>query len=174
MPKPLLSRRDVDAVTPSAVCPQSYDAFCGAAATVCEAVDAVAAASSNGARSLASGTRAFVGVRPPGHHCLPVSLPTGVQNTVDIFREYPLMVTPCYLVNVLILVLNRRDLPVWDSSTTSFSVRSTVRLPSTPKIQCAHRLHSSAIQKHHYKNIVILDIDLHHGKFIPGRSCDIP
>lgn len=65
--------RDTDALVRSTVCPQSYEAFCGAAATVCEAVDAVATASSNDPRSLASGTRAFVGVRTPGHHCLPVS-----------------------------------------------------------------------------------------------------
>ena len=73
------------------VCPQSYEAFCGAIATVCEAVDAVADAShplsspsSNSPTDRASpsnptpqtsrphSTRAFVAVRPPGHHCLPV------------------------------------------------------------------------------------------------------
>ncbi|KIP01435.1 hypothetical protein PHLGIDRAFT_80590, partial [Phlebiopsis gigantea 11061_1 CR5-6] len=53
--------------------------------------------------------RAFVGVRPPGHHCLPTR-PAGVG----------------FVNNVILGAVH-------------------------------------AIQKHHYKNIVILDIDLHHG-----------
>ena len=49
------------------VCPTSLDAIQGALGTVCEAVDAVM-------KSPASGSpdpprRAFVAVRPPGHHC---------------------------------------------------------------------------------------------------------
>ena len=52
------------------VCPGSIDAISGAVATVCEAIDAVVAAS--GQTPSAGSTadrRAFVAVRPPGHHC---------------------------------------------------------------------------------------------------------
>ncbi|KAI0685400.1 histone deacetylase domain-containing protein [Cytidiella melzeri] len=56
------------------LCPESITAFQGALGTVCEAVDAVMAARPAGfdlmnlkAQSLNS--RAFVVVRPPGHHC---------------------------------------------------------------------------------------------------------
>ncbi|KAG6814974.1 hypothetical protein H0H93_009758, partial [Arthromyces matolae] len=41
------------------LCPESIDAIQGAVGTVCEAVDTV----------IASNTRAFVAIRPPGHHC---------------------------------------------------------------------------------------------------------
>jgi histone deacetylase HOS3 len=44
------------------VCPESIDAIQGAAATVCEAVDFVMGSKQDLGR-------AFVGVRPPGHHC---------------------------------------------------------------------------------------------------------
>ncbi|KDR83112.1 hypothetical protein GALMADRAFT_238934 [Galerina marginata CBS 339.88] len=51
------------------LCPESINAIQGAVATVCEAVDNVVLS----ARSLASETppvhRAFVAIRPPGHHC---------------------------------------------------------------------------------------------------------
>lgn len=44
------------------VCPGSIDAVQGALGTVCEAVDDVLNPST-------SNSRAFVAVRPPGHHC---------------------------------------------------------------------------------------------------------
>ncbi|TFK34787.1 histone deacetylase domain-containing protein [Crucibulum laeve] len=50
------------------LCPESIDAIQGAIGTVCEAVDNVVASS----RSEATDTsinRAFVAIRPPGHHC---------------------------------------------------------------------------------------------------------
>lgn len=75
---PLCCRaRNSDILWP--VCSQSYDAFAGAVATVCEAIDTVAQSSSSlkTAADLDSsqhlGTRAFVVVRPPGHHCTAVS-----------------------------------------------------------------------------------------------------
>jgi histone deacetylase HOS3 len=43
------------------VCPESIDAIQGAVGTVCEAVDTIL--------EPGSGTRAFVAIRPPGHHC---------------------------------------------------------------------------------------------------------
>ncbi|KAI0051429.1 Arginase/deacetylase [Auriscalpium vulgare] len=46
--------------------PASIDAIQGALGTVCEAVDAIVAASRTAG---SSGSRAFVAVRPPGHHC---------------------------------------------------------------------------------------------------------
>ena len=55
------------------VCPGSIDAIQGAIGAVCEAVDASVMAT-RGPRPLSSGPddpceRAFVAVRPPGHHC---------------------------------------------------------------------------------------------------------
>lgn len=50
------------------MCPGSITAIQGAIGTVCEAVDKVILSS----RSLADSTaihRAFVAIRPPGHHC---------------------------------------------------------------------------------------------------------
>lgn len=54
------------------VCPESIDAIQGAVGTVCEAVDMVVASSrgapgASGASSMSR--RAFVAIRPPGHHC---------------------------------------------------------------------------------------------------------
>ncbi|KAI0269736.1 histone deacetylase domain-containing protein [Gloeopeniophorella convolvens] len=49
------------------MCPTSVDAIQGALGTVCEAVDAVLEPSK--ARSPDPPRRAFVAVRPPGHHC---------------------------------------------------------------------------------------------------------
>lgn len=46
------------------VCPTSIDAMQGAIGTVCEAVDVIANKSPNNPCK-----RAFVSVRPPGHHC---------------------------------------------------------------------------------------------------------
>ena len=43
------------------VCPESIDAIQGAVGTVCEAVDSVIMSKTD--------NRAFVVVRPPGHHC---------------------------------------------------------------------------------------------------------
>ncbi|KAG6872232.1 hypothetical protein C0995_011736 [Termitomyces sp. Mi166 len=43
------------------LCPESIDAIQGAVGTVCEAVDNVIASKTD--------TRAFVAIRPPGHHC---------------------------------------------------------------------------------------------------------
>ncbi|KAF5377937.1 hypothetical protein D9615_006738 [Tricholomella constricta] len=62
------------------LCPESMDAIQGAVGTVCEAVDRVVASSrdTGGPSSAASATlptqdpavhRAFVAIRPPGHHC---------------------------------------------------------------------------------------------------------
>lgn len=47
---------------PVLVCPQSLDAMQGALGTVCEAVDTVL-------REDEPTKRAFVAIRPPGHHC---------------------------------------------------------------------------------------------------------
>ncbi|EKM52217.1 uncharacterized protein PHACADRAFT_164147 [Phanerochaete carnosa HHB-10118-sp] len=58
------------------VCPGSFDAFKAAMGTVCQAVDAVAAGSEIASQVSAGllhgthGTRAFVAIRPPGHHCI--------------------------------------------------------------------------------------------------------
>ena len=49
------------------VCPESVDAIQGALGTVCEAVDDMM----SGPGSV---SRAFVAVRPPGHHCGEVRL----------------------------------------------------------------------------------------------------
>ncbi len=50
------------------VCPESIVAIQGALGTVCEAVDTVVASSLK--KDERSGiTRAFVAIRPPGHHC---------------------------------------------------------------------------------------------------------
>lgn len=51
----------------SLVCPGSLNAIQGAAATVCEAVDSVMA--SRELEDVQSLHRAFVAIRPPGHHC---------------------------------------------------------------------------------------------------------
>ncbi|OJA15834.1 hypothetical protein AZE42_04033 [Rhizopogon vesiculosus] len=55
------------------LCPSSIDAIQGAIGAVCEAVDAVIAStrikSSNAATIPPKPQRAFVAVRPPGHHC---------------------------------------------------------------------------------------------------------
>ncbi|KAF8157895.1 histone deacetylase domain-containing protein [Crassisporium funariophilum] len=50
------------------LCPGSIDAMQGAIATVCEAVDKVII-SSRSVQASTSIKRAFVAVRPPGHHC---------------------------------------------------------------------------------------------------------
>lgn len=47
------------------VCPESLDAMSGAVATVCQAVDEVVRTNLNTNWS----PRAFVAIRPPGHHC---------------------------------------------------------------------------------------------------------
>ena len=44
------------------MCPESIQAMEGAVGTICEAVDSVLSSQDNP-------TRAFVVVRPPGHHC---------------------------------------------------------------------------------------------------------
>ena len=49
---------------PNTVCPTSVNAIQGAIGTVCEAVDAVMHKSTEQRCK-----RAFVSVRPPGHHC---------------------------------------------------------------------------------------------------------
>ena len=77
MPTPLLARLER-----GPVCPTSLDAIQGALGTVCEAVDQVFFASSPPPQSSPetnqqsqevepkqTNSRAFVGVRPPGHHC---------------------------------------------------------------------------------------------------------
>ena len=54
------------------VCPESIDAIQGAVGTVCEAVDIVVSSSrgASGASGASSTSRrAFVAIRPPGHHC---------------------------------------------------------------------------------------------------------
>lgn len=53
------------------MCPGSLDAIQGALGTVCEAVDAVMSFASD---NLIITRRAFVAIRPPGHHCGEVSL----------------------------------------------------------------------------------------------------
>lgn len=58
------------------MCPESYSAFEGALATVCEAIDGVMAVRPIGTPKEKSGSadsRAFVVIRPPGHHCSEVS-----------------------------------------------------------------------------------------------------
>ncbi|KAJ3556695.1 hypothetical protein NM688_g1881 [Phlebia brevispora] len=47
------------------LCPESVTAFQGGLGTVCEAIDGVVAASDSASAS----RRAFVVIRPPGHHC---------------------------------------------------------------------------------------------------------
>lgn len=71
------------------LCPKSFDTFKAAMGTVCEAVDAVAAGSkavpSRNSPDQPYGTRAFVAIRPPGHHCIsgaPAGL--GFINTVAV------------------------------------------------------------------------------------------
>lgn len=58
------------------VCPGSIDAIQGALGTVCEAVDTVIA-NTRGIQPTPDGqpkaSRAFVAIRPPGHHCGEVS-----------------------------------------------------------------------------------------------------
>ncbi|KAG5642540.1 hypothetical protein DXG03_002578 [Asterophora parasitica] len=59
------------------LCPESIDAIQGAIGTVCEAVDKVVASSSSSKSAASAATmptdspvhRAFVAIRPPGHHC---------------------------------------------------------------------------------------------------------
>ncbi|KAI0927007.1 hypothetical protein AcW1_007629 [Taiwanofungus camphoratus] len=54
------------------LCPASIDAIQGALGTVCEAVDAVVSytrPSLTSASQIVKAPRAFVAVRPPGHHC---------------------------------------------------------------------------------------------------------
>ncbi|CCL99724.1 uncharacterized protein FIBRA_01746 [Fibroporia radiculosa] len=54
----------------TAVCPESIDAIQGALGTVCEAVDTVLKSTSRGVSEAGTkASRAFVGIRPPGHHC---------------------------------------------------------------------------------------------------------
>lgn len=48
------------------LCPESLNAIQGALGTVCEAVDSVVASSPSTSQNL---SRAFVAIRPPGHHC---------------------------------------------------------------------------------------------------------
>lgn len=50
-----------------AVCPSSIDAIQGAIGAVCQAVDTVIA--STRVNPSTDPQRAFVAVRPPGHHC---------------------------------------------------------------------------------------------------------
>ncbi|GJE96971.1 arginase/deacetylase [Phanerochaete sordida] len=71
------------------LCPKSFSAFKAAMGTVCEAVNTVAAASKPASLDTSAdgpcGTRAFVAVRPPGHHCIsgaPAGL--GFVNTVVV------------------------------------------------------------------------------------------
>ncbi|KAG2133359.1 arginase deacetylase [Suillus clintonianus] len=52
------------------LCPSSIDAIQGAIGAVCQAVDAVIASTGKNAPAVATDPqRAFVAVRPPGHHC---------------------------------------------------------------------------------------------------------
>ncbi|VDC05529.1 unnamed protein product [Peniophora sp. CBMAI 1063] len=51
------------------LCPESLDAIQGALGTTCEAVDAVIAASRATEAVAEQARRAFVAIRPPGHHC---------------------------------------------------------------------------------------------------------
>lgn len=61
------------------VCPESIDAIQGAIGTVCEAVDKVIMSSRNTPEAIEAAqtnapegeamNRAFVAIRPPGHHC---------------------------------------------------------------------------------------------------------
>ncbi|OBZ68784.1 Histone deacetylase HOS3 [Grifola frondosa] len=50
------------------LCPESVDAIQGALGTVCEAVDAIVGSSPTD-KEHSNGRRAFVAIRPPGHHC---------------------------------------------------------------------------------------------------------
>ncbi|KAF8887148.1 histone deacetylase complex protein [Infundibulicybe gibba] len=49
------------------LCPESIDAIQGALGAMCDAIDTVVASSNGTAQGQAS--RAFVAIRPPGHHC---------------------------------------------------------------------------------------------------------
>ncbi|PPR03751.1 hypothetical protein CVT26_005791 [Gymnopilus dilepis] len=51
------------------LCPESLNAIQGAAATVCEAVDRVITSTRTPASQTPPVQRAFVAIRPPGHHC---------------------------------------------------------------------------------------------------------
>ena len=53
----------------ASVCPESLNAIQGAAATVCEAVDRVITSTRTPASQTPPVQRAFVAIRPPGHHC---------------------------------------------------------------------------------------------------------
>ncbi|KAG1735207.1 arginase deacetylase [Suillus lakei] len=93
------------------LCPSSIDAIQGAIGAVCQAVDAVIASTRVNPSDVATDPqRAFVAVRPPGHHC--------GEDTPSGF---------CFVNNVA--------------------------------IGAAH-----AHLKHGIQRVVILDIDLHHGK----------
>ena len=69
-----------------AVCPESLQAFEGALGTVCEAVDHVCRVTgvsrvhppspTKGPEVGTPSPRVFVAIRPPGHHCGPVSSAT--------------------------------------------------------------------------------------------------
>lgn len=72
------------------VCPESINAFRGALGTVCEAVDAVmrvrdcAPGWTASWPALSLEARAFVVVRPPGHHCSEVASSIVCQNVLAL------------------------------------------------------------------------------------------
>jgi histone deacetylase HOS3 len=124
------------------VCPQSYSAICGAVQTVCDAVDGVVTASrsqhlshcpqpESQAHASPAATRAFVAIRPPGHHC--------GEDTPSGF---------CFVNNVAIGAAHGKFHPA-------------VRSPEGYET-IEHRL---AYLQHSISRVIILDIDLHHGKF---------
>ena len=91
------------------MCPESLKAIEGALGTICEAVDTVIS-------NATPISRAFVAIRPPGHHC--------GEDTPSGF---------CFVNNVA--------------------------------VAAAH-----AHLQHNIKRVVIFDIDLHHGTFVPAQE----
>ena len=99
------------------VCPGSIDAISGSIATVYEAIDTVVAASRQVASPASTADRrAFVAVRPPGHHC-GEDTPSGFcfVNNVAIGAAYG---EPLLPLSAFLLTLNQH------TSTTLSVVRS--------------------------------------------------
>ena len=104
------------------MCPSSVEAFQGGLGTVCEAIDGVVTASESDTLS----RRAFVVIRPPGHHCgevgtLPFTfVPALADNTMSRIHQ-AVSVSLTVSQSVLLTVITAR-IHVSDSANSSYQL----------------------------------------------------
>ncbi len=127
------------------MCPTSINAIQGALGTVCEAVDNVITAGSH-SNSTKGSKRAFVAIRPPGHHCGEVKhILRSPHSVPDRESRTPLQASALSIT-----------LPLEPHTVRQYLAPSNRRINTSPLL--AHL-------NHNIRRIVIFDIDLHHGPF---------